>query len=281
MGVPVSRRRQSGSDGRFLSEPEPRHKCREIVSAQSNEEHSHANEDYVGSLCGLAPGSARDEGRRRTSVSRQGSIQPVLEQSGGAGPSESEAKNPTDAGIQVIRQRVGNDFRNRASRKDQEGAVQDGQARRVQCDDDGTVERGTRSLSPQFAIAKHGGAYPSLRRLEFAPEPGGLGIPDTLKAGPYTNFKIVSRCPLVNIGDAVDLQKLTRIPESGRAEIRPRRTWLFEERVVDVVHGAQLCSGSTSATCTFKAFAIDVPAFSRGVFIISRASPVCWRTSPG
>src|SRR6266481_4650248 len=74
-------------------------------------------------------------------------------------------------GIQAIRQRGGNDLRNRASREDQEWAVQDGQARRVQCDDDGTVERGTRSLSPQFAIAKHGGACPSLHRLEFAPTP--------------------------------------------------------------------------------------------------------------
>jgi transposase-like protein len=89
----------------------------------------------------------------------------------GAGPSESKATNPADAGIQAIRQCGGNDLRNRASREDQEGAVQDGQARRVQCDDDGTVERGTRSLSPQFAIAKHGGACPSLRRLEFAPKP--------------------------------------------------------------------------------------------------------------
>jgi len=190
MGVPGSRRRQSGSDGRFLSEPEPGRKCREIVSAQSNEEHLHANEDHVGGLCGLAPGSARDEGRRRTSLSRQGSIQPVLEQSGGAGPSESEATNPTDAGTQAIRQRVGNDFRNRPRREDQEGAVQDGQARRVQCDDDGTVERGTRSLSPQFVTTKHGGKLNrSRRRLGFAPEPEGLGIPDTLKAGRYTNFK--------------------------------------------------------------------------------------------
>jgi len=90
---------------------------------------------------------------RRTSGSRQGSIQPVLEQPGGAGPSESEATNPADAGIQAIRQRGSNDLRNRASREDQEGAVQEGavqegQARRVQCDDDGTVERGNRSLSP-------------------------------------------------------------------------------------------------------------------------------------
>jgi len=43
--------------------------------------------------------------RRRTSVSRQGSIHPVLEQSGGAGPSESEATNPADAGIEAIRPR--------------------------------------------------------------------------------------------------------------------------------------------------------------------------------
>ena len=106
-----------------------------------------AKQDHVGRLCGLAPGSARDEGRRRTSAAGEGPLQPVLEQSGGAGPSESEATNPADAGIQAIRQRGRNDLRNRASREGQEGAVQDGQARRVLCDDDGTVERGTRSLS--------------------------------------------------------------------------------------------------------------------------------------
>jgi hypothetical protein len=50
------------------------------------------------SLC-LAPCRARDEGRRRTSGSREGSIQPVREQSGGARPSESEATNPPDAGF--------------------------------------------------------------------------------------------------------------------------------------------------------------------------------------
>src|SRR3984893_7009444 len=148
MGVPVPRSRQSRSDGGFLSQLAPGRERRQIVSAERNEEHSRANEDHVGRLCGLAPGGARDEGRRRTSVSRQGSIQPVLEQSGGAGPSESEATNPADAGIQAIRQRGGNDLRNRASREDQEGAVQDGQTRRVQCDDDGTVERGSRSLKP-------------------------------------------------------------------------------------------------------------------------------------
>src|SRR5262249_47372324 len=90
---------------------------------------------------------AGDEERRRTSATRQGSIQPVLEQCGGAGPSESEATNPADAGIQAIRPCSGNDLRNRAGREDQEGAVQDGQTRRMPCDDDGTVERGTRSLS--------------------------------------------------------------------------------------------------------------------------------------
>src|SRR5450432_722339 len=140
--------RASGSNGRFLSEPEPGRERRQIVSAQRNEEHSSAHEDHLGRLCGLAPGGAGDEGRRRTSVSRPGSIQPVLEQSGGAGPSESEATNPGDTGIQAIRQRGGNDLRDRASREDQEGAVQDGQTRRPQCDDDGTVERGTGSLSP-------------------------------------------------------------------------------------------------------------------------------------
>jgi transposase-like protein len=60
-------------------------------------------------------------------------------------------------GFKAIRQRGRNDLRNRASREGQEGAVQDGQARRVRCDDDGTVKRGTRSLSP---ISNHlqGGA---------------------------------------------------------------------------------------------------------------------------
>jgi hypothetical protein len=33
------------------------------------------------------------------------------------------------------------------------------------------VERGTRRLSPQFAITEDGGAYPFRRRVEFAPEP--------------------------------------------------------------------------------------------------------------
>jgi hypothetical protein len=132
----------------FLSQLEPLRERGQVVSAESNEDHSRANEDHLGRLCGLAPGGARDEGRRRTSVSPQGSIQSVLEQTRGAGPSESEATNPADAGIQAIRQCGRNDLRNRVSRENQEGAVQDGQARRVRCDDDRTVERRTRSLSP-------------------------------------------------------------------------------------------------------------------------------------
>ena len=55
---------------------------------------------------------------------------------------------PMLARLQAIRQRGGNDLRNRARREDQDGAVQDGQARRARCDNDGTLERGTRSLSP-------------------------------------------------------------------------------------------------------------------------------------
>jgi hypothetical protein len=74
---------------------------------------------------------------------RQGSIQPVLEQSDGAGPSERPI-----AGIQAIRPCGDNDLRNRTGREDQEGAIQNGQTRRVQGDDDGTVECGTRSLNP-------------------------------------------------------------------------------------------------------------------------------------
>ena len=47
-------------------------------------------------------------------------------------------------------------FWHRVGREDQEGAVQDGQTRRVQCDDDGTVERSTRRLS-SFVITQRGG----------------------------------------------------------------------------------------------------------------------------
>jgi DDE domain len=44
----------------------------------------------------------------------------------GAGPSESEATNPAHVGIQAIRQRGGNDFRNRASGEDQKGQYKTG-----------------------------------------------------------------------------------------------------------------------------------------------------------
>ena len=40
MGIPVPRRRQSGPNGRFLSQPEPGRERRQIVSAERNEEHS-------------------------------------------------------------------------------------------------------------------------------------------------------------------------------------------------------------------------------------------------
>src|SRR6202140_653807 len=103
MGVPVSGRQQSRPDGGFLSQPEPGRKRRQIVSPQRDEEHSCAHENHVGRLCGFASCGAGDERKRRTSGSRPGSIQPVLEQSGGAGPSESEATDPADAGIQAIR----------------------------------------------------------------------------------------------------------------------------------------------------------------------------------
>src|SRR6266849_4191994 len=59
---------KSGQTVDFLSQPEPGRERRQIVSPQRDEEHSRANEDHVGRLCGLAPGSARDEGRRRTSA---------------------------------------------------------------------------------------------------------------------------------------------------------------------------------------------------------------------
>src|SRR5712691_13375877 len=54
MGVPVPRRRQSGENGGFLSQPNPGRERRQIVSAQRDEEHSRAHEDHVGGLCGLA-----------------------------------------------------------------------------------------------------------------------------------------------------------------------------------------------------------------------------------
>ena len=71
-------------------------------------------------------GSARDEGRRRASVPRQDSIQPVLEQAGGAGPSESKATNPADAGIQAIRQCAGNDRRIELAEKIKKGQFKTG-----------------------------------------------------------------------------------------------------------------------------------------------------------
>src|SRR5664279_1043287 len=69
------------------------------------------NEDHAGRLCGFAPCGAGDESRRRTSWSCQSSIQPVLEQSGGAGPSEDKATNSAHAGLQAIRQRDNNNLR--------------------------------------------------------------------------------------------------------------------------------------------------------------------------
>src|SRR5216684_1829802 len=47
MGVPVPRRRQSGPNGRFLSQPEPGRKRRQIVAAQRDEEHSCADKITV------------------------------------------------------------------------------------------------------------------------------------------------------------------------------------------------------------------------------------------
>ena len=158
MGVLVPRRRQSGPNSRFLSQPEPGRERRQIVSAQCDEEQSRAHQDHVGRLCGLAPGGVREmkedgELPSRVKVRSSQYLNNLVE----LGPSESEATNPADAGIQAIRQRGGNDLRNRASREDQDGAAQDGQARRVRCDNDETVERGTRRLS---AIRDHlqGGA---------------------------------------------------------------------------------------------------------------------------
>ena len=42
MGVPLPRRRQSGPNSRFLSQPEPGRERRQIVSAHRDEEHSRA-----------------------------------------------------------------------------------------------------------------------------------------------------------------------------------------------------------------------------------------------
>src|SRR5579864_1899993 len=116
--IPVPRRRQRGPTHRFLSQREPGRKHRQIVSPQCDEENSRAHEDHVGRLCGLAPGSARDEDGELPAAGGD-PLQPVLEQPGGGGPSESEATIPAHAGIQAIRQRGGNDLRNRASVEDQ------------------------------------------------------------------------------------------------------------------------------------------------------------------
>jgi hypothetical protein len=115
-------------NSRFISQPEP---------AMKN---------------AAAPGDARDAERPRTwrhvqLLSTQ-YLNNLVEQC----PSESEP------GIQAIRRSVGNGFWNRAGRENQEGAAQDWQTRRVQRHDDGTLGRGTCSLT-------------SIRRPEFAHEP--------------------------------------------------------------------------------------------------------------
>ena len=93
-----------------------------------------------------------------------------FEQSHRTGPPASETTGSADARIQAIRPRRGNDFGNRASREDQEGTVQDGEARRVQCDDVGTMERGVRCLSlSQFISQAEPNRTPY--RPEFAPKP--------------------------------------------------------------------------------------------------------------
>jgi hypothetical protein len=95
--------------GPFLSRNRDR-KRREILSPQRDEEHSRAHEDHPGCLGGLGPRCVGDASRRRTSWLRRGSIQPVLEQLGRAGPSESEATNSADAGLEALRQQPGPDL---------------------------------------------------------------------------------------------------------------------------------------------------------------------------
>ena len=72
-------------------------------------------------------------------------------------------KGPRTMGVSVPRRRQ--------SGPDQEGAVQDGQARRVRCDDDEIVERGTRSLSPIRNDSNYAKPNRDLGRIEFALEP--------------------------------------------------------------------------------------------------------------
>jgi hypothetical protein len=59
----------------------------------------------------------------------------------------SETADSADARVQTIRQCGGNDLRTRAGDKIKNGQFKIGKLGGVQCDDDGTVERGTRSLS--------------------------------------------------------------------------------------------------------------------------------------
>src|SRR5271169_7187733 len=125
MGLLVSGGGQAGFDRGFLSEPESRCGSSQTVLAQSREESTCAHQDHSGCLCSIASSGARDAGRWRTSVSRQGSIQPVLKQSGGAGPPASEATDSSDGGSEEFRGGGGDHPRNRVGREDPEAAVQD------------------------------------------------------------------------------------------------------------------------------------------------------------
>src|SRR5215471_12095280 len=94
------------------------------------------------------------------------------------GPSASETTDPADARVQTIRQCGGHDRRNRVGGEDQEGAIQDRQARRCQGSHVRTMERGARCLIP---IERTDAAERTRYRTspEFAPEPSRAWFPST------------------------------------------------------------------------------------------------------
>jgi transposase-like protein len=88
------------------------------------------------------------------------------------GPSERAATNPADAGIPATQPRGGNDFRIELAEQSQKGQFKTRKLGGCNATIIGTVERGTHSLSSQFAISKHGGNLTDLEvGLSFATEP--------------------------------------------------------------------------------------------------------------
>jgi putative transposase len=148
MDLPEPRRRQSGPNGGFLAQPESgRERC-QIVSAQRNEEHSRANEDHVGRLCRLAPGGARDEGRGELPCRVKVRSSQYLNNLAELDHRRVKQRIRLMLGFKRFDNAVVTISGIELAEKIKKQQFKTGKLGRLKCDDDGTVERGTRSLSP-------------------------------------------------------------------------------------------------------------------------------------